>query len=84
MTFHRGQSGNHALRDAAAYVAAMVDVSQGSKSVKAAVDDYDKDVLERGRSEEAMSSQQTHAFHDYQAFIQSPIMTHGIRPMMKT
>jgi 2-polyprenyl-6-methoxyphenol hydroxylase-like FAD-dependent oxidoreductase len=84
MTFHRGQSGNHALRDAATYVAAMVAVSQGLKSIKAAVDDYDRDVLERGQSEEAMSSQQTHAFHDYQAFIQSPIMTHGIKPTVKT
>lgn len=80
MTFHRGQGGNNALRDAERFVAAIIEIKNGSRTLKAAVDAYDKDVWERGASEVEMSSMQTHAFHDYEAFLNSPIMKHGIRP----
>ncbi|KPI37992.1 uncharacterized protein AB675_3133 [Cyphellophora attinorum] len=80
MTFHRGQGGNNALRDAERFVGAMVEVKEGLRSLKDAVDAYDQDVFERGLNEVDMSSKQTHAFHDYKAFLQSPLMKHGIKP----
>merc|ERR1711939_989897 len=78
MTFHRGQGGNNALRDANQFVSAMIDVNAGGKTLREAVDAYDAEMLQRGASEVEMSSKQTHAFHNYQAFLESPIMKHGI------
>jgi hypothetical protein len=80
MTFHRGQGGNNALRDAERFVSAMKEVKDGARSLRDAVDAYDQDVFERGLNEVDMSSKQTHAFHDYDAFLQSPLMKHGIKP----
>ena len=78
--FHRGQGGNNALRDANQFVSAMIDVNAGGKTLREAVDAYDAEMLQRGASEVEMSSKQTHAFHNYQAFLESPIMKHGIKP----
>lgn len=80
MSFHRGQGGNNALRDAERFVAAMTEVKFGQKTLVAAVDDYDAEMLSRGAAEVEMSSQQTHAFHNYDAFLQSPIMKFGLKP----
>ena len=80
MTFHRGQGGNNSLRDAERFVAAMVEVKNGDKSLQEAVDAYDAEVFERGGAEVEMSSKQTHAFHDYETFLNSPIMKFGIKP----
>ena len=80
MTFHRGQGGNNALRDAERFVAAMAEVKGGHQTLSEAVDGYDSEMLQRGASEVDMSAKQTHAFHDYNAFLQSPIMKHGIKP----
>lgn len=84
MTFHRGQGGNNALRDAERFVTAMTEVKTNSKTLMQAVDAYDQEVLERGSAEVKMSSAQTHAFHDYEAFLNSPIMKHGIKPTTST
>ena len=80
MTFHRGQGGNNALRDAERFVSAILEAKDGSKILVEAVDSYDEDVLKRGATEVDMSAKQTRAFHDYEAFLQSPIMKHGIKP----
>jgi 2-polyprenyl-6-methoxyphenol hydroxylase-like FAD-dependent oxidoreductase len=80
MTFHRGQGGNNALKDAERFVAAMIEVTSGRKTLAAAMDEYDSELLQRGAAEVEMSSKQTHAFHDFDAFLQSPIMKHGIKP----
>jgi FAD binding domain len=80
MTFHRGQGGNNALRDAERFVSAILEVRDGKKTLVDAVDGYDEEVLTRGAQEVEMSAKQTHAFHDHAAFLQSPIMKHGIRP----
>lgn len=62
MTFHRGQGGNNALRDAERFVTAMKEVQDG-KSLKQAVDNYDEDVRARGLQEVEVSTVQTHATH---------------------
>jgi flavin-dependent dehydrogenase len=84
VTFHRGQGGNNALKDAERFVAAMAKIKSGSKTLKEAVDAYDSEMLHRGTAEVEMSSSQTHAFHDYKAFLNSPLMKHGIQPMSKS
>jgi 2-polyprenyl-6-methoxyphenol hydroxylase-like FAD-dependent oxidoreductase len=63
MTFHRGQGGNNALRDSLRFVDAMKSVKEGTKSLKQAVDEYEKDVRTRGVQEVEMSTIQTHATH---------------------
>jgi 2-polyprenyl-6-methoxyphenol hydroxylase-like FAD-dependent oxidoreductase len=63
MTFHRGQGGNNALRDAERFVSAMVEVKDGSKTLKESVDIYDEDVRRRGVQEVEVSTTQTHATH---------------------
>ena len=63
MTFHRGQGGNNALRDAERFVSAILEVKSGKKSLKQAVDDYDNDVRKRGVQEVDVSTVQTHATH---------------------
>lgn len=80
MTFHRGQGGNNALKDAERFVNAMRQVKSKEKTPKEALHEYDTELFQRGAAEVDMSSKQTHAFHDYDAFLQSPIMKHGIKP----
>ena len=63
MTFHRGQGGNNALRDAERFVSAMKEVQDGKKTLKQAVDDYDEDVRTRGVQEVEVSTKQTHFTH---------------------
>lgn len=68
------------MKDAEKFVAAMIEVRQRRKLLKEAVDAFDSEMLQRGATEVDMSAKQTHAFHDYEAFLQSPIMKHGIKP----
>ena len=79
MTFHRGQGGNLAIKDADEFVTRMIAVHEGKQSLKDAVDSYDKDVVERGQEVE-VSKQQAVAFHDYANFENSPIFKMGIKP----
>jgi 2-polyprenyl-6-methoxyphenol hydroxylase-like FAD-dependent oxidoreductase len=79
MTFHRGQGGNLAIKDANEFVKRMVDVQEGKLSLKAAMDDYDKGVMERGQEVE-ISKRQAAAFHDFTSFDNSPLFKMGIKP----
>jgi 2-polyprenyl-6-methoxyphenol hydroxylase-like FAD-dependent oxidoreductase len=78
MTFHRGQGGNLAIRDADDFVTRMIALRSGEASLEDAVSEYDKGVLERGQ-EVAISNSQTAAFHDYANFRESPIFKLGIK-----
>ena len=60
----------------------MVAVKDGKKTLVEAVNDYDEDVITRGKQEVEVSRVQTDAFHDYEQFINSPIMKHGIKPTL--
>lgn len=82
MTFHRGQGGNLAIRDADEFVTRMIAVQKGERTLEDAVDEYDKGVLERGQ-EVAISKTQTDAFHDYENFMDSPVVKMGIKPAGK-
>lgn len=79
MTFHRGQGGNLAIKDADEFVKRMVDVKEGRMTLKEAMDEYDKGVVARGEEVE-ISRLQAAAFHDYENFDNSPVMKMGIKP----
>ncbi|KAF2433160.1 monooxygenase [Tothia fuscella] len=78
MTFHRGQGGNLAIKDADEFVTAMIDVRDGKTTLKEAMDKYDVGVVERGQEVE-ISKKQALAFHDYANFDNSPVMKMGIK-----
>lgn len=82
MTFHRGQGGNLAIKDAYEFVRCMVDVKEGRKTLKEAMDEYDRGVLARGEEVE-ISKRQAAAFHDYENFDSSPVFKMGIKPAGK-
>ncbi|ETI24576.1 hypothetical protein G647_03945 [Cladophialophora carrionii CBS 160.54] len=81
MTFHRGQGANNAICDSEKFVSAMIKVQSGEKSLLEAVNEYDADVISRGRTEVEVSRVQTDAFHDHAKFLDSPVVKHGIKPM---
>ncbi|OAP61574.1 hypothetical protein AYL99_03777 [Fonsecaea erecta] len=83
MTFHRGQGANNAICDSQKFVAAMVKVQNGGNTLAEAVDEYDADVIGRGRTEVEVSRVQTDAFHDHANFHNSPIMRLGIKPQAR-
>lgn len=82
MTFHRGQGGNLAIRDADEFVNTMIAVKSEQKTLVDALDEYDRGVVERGQ-EVAISKEQTKAFHDYENFLNSPVVKMGIKPSSK-
>lgn len=79
MTFHRGQGGNLAIKDALEFVNTLKSVQAGDKSLSEAMKEYDAGVVERGE-EVAISKAQALAFHDYANFRDSPIFKMGIKP----
>ncbi|KAH8591645.1 hypothetical protein B0O99DRAFT_631924, partial [Bisporella sp. PMI_857] len=77
MTYHRGQGLNNCLHDAGSLVASLVQVSKGEKSVQDALAAYGEEVVERGATEVEMSKKQTLMLHDWDKFMDSPIMKMG-------
>lgn len=80
MTFHRGQGGNIAIKDAFEFVTSLVAVQNGEKTLQEAVSEYDSGVVARGE-EVAISKAQAGAFHDYENFDNSPVFKMGVRPL---
>jgi 2-polyprenyl-6-methoxyphenol hydroxylase-like FAD-dependent oxidoreductase len=80
MTFHRGQGGNIAIKDAFEFVNSLIAVQKGEKSLQEAVTEYDEGVLARGE-EVAISKAQAAAFHDYENFDNSPVFKMGVKPL---
>lgn len=80
MTFHRGQGGNIAIKDAFEFVNSLVAVQKGEKLLHEAVTKYDEGVLARGE-EVAISKAQAAAFHDYENFDNSPVFKMGVKPL---
>lgn len=79
MTFHRGQGGNLAIKDALEFVNAIKSVQTGEQTLQQAMEGYDAGVVERGE-EVGISKAQAIAFHDYANFRNSPIFKMGIKP----
>jgi 2-polyprenyl-6-methoxyphenol hydroxylase-like FAD-dependent oxidoreductase len=79
MDIDRGQGLNNAIQDAANYVQAMKKIRSGENSQEI-IDAYDKETLERGKREVALSLAQTDASHKVKVFKESPLAKIGIKP----
>jgi 2-polyprenyl-6-methoxyphenol hydroxylase-like FAD-dependent oxidoreductase len=83
MTPHRGQGLNNAVQDSANFVAAMCKVKDGQVELGEAVDRYDEEMLERGKTEMEVSLKQTLFIHDWETLMQSPMVKMGMRRQVK-
>lgn len=84
MTYHRGQGLNNCFNDAAKFVAALVKVNTGKVCLGDAMQAYGEEVVDRGAAEVEMSKKQTMAVHDWDIFMESPVMKQGIAPVRPT
>ncbi|KAF2205384.1 FAD/NAD(P)-binding domain-containing protein [Delitschia confertaspora ATCC 74209] len=83
MTPHRGQGLNNALQDAVHFSSAVALAASGTKTLKEAIDDYDKEVLERGMLEMQISLKQTMFIHNWETLMASPMVKLGMRQAKK-
>jgi len=77
MTNHRGQGLNNCFNDAGNFVAGLIEVSQGTKTLVNMLKIYDEEVVKRGATEVLMSQKQSLMMHDWEMFLQSPVMQMG-------
>jgi 2-polyprenyl-6-methoxyphenol hydroxylase-like FAD-dependent oxidoreductase len=78
MTPHRGQGLNNAVLDCSYFIAAIQEVASGTKTLKDAIDTYDKEVAERGEKEIQLSLKQTMFIHDWEKMMSSPMIRMGM------
>lgn len=83
MTPHRGQGLNNALQDSANFVAALLTVQSGEKTLEQAVQEYDDEVLQRGSLEMNISLKQTLFIHNWDTLMQSPMVKMGMHQAKK-
>ena len=75
----RGQGLSHSIADAAKYVAALKTVSCGQAKLKDAMDEYESEMIARGAKEVRLSLMNTDMVHDWDKFIQSPLVQMGTK-----
>jgi 2-polyprenyl-6-methoxyphenol hydroxylase-like FAD-dependent oxidoreductase len=75
---HRGQGLNNALQDAALLVSELDAVSQGKKSLKEAVQAYEKDMKERTVKEIPISIAQAKMVHSWETLMNAPFIKMGM------
>jgi 2-polyprenyl-6-methoxyphenol hydroxylase-like FAD-dependent oxidoreductase len=78
MTPFRGQGLNNALQDGAAFCEALKSVVAGQQSLKEAINEYDKEVYERGVKEIDISLKQAYANHHLDVFMNSVLARQGM------
>lgn len=74
---------NNALQDSSNFVAAMICVDKGEKTLADAIDAYDNEVLERGMLETEISLKQTMLIHNWDTLMQSPMVKMGMHQAKK-
>jgi 2-polyprenyl-6-methoxyphenol hydroxylase-like FAD-dependent oxidoreductase len=79
MTPFRGQGLNNALQDSAAFCDALKTVISGEKSLKEAINVYDKEVYERGVREIQISLKVGYATHHLDVFVKSQLASSGMK-----
>jgi 2-polyprenyl-6-methoxyphenol hydroxylase-like FAD-dependent oxidoreductase len=78
MTNHRGQGLNNCLNDAYNLVMGLVAASKGEKSMESALTEYGAEVVVRGAAEVEMSRLTSMGVHNWDKFMESPVMKHGL------
>jgi len=75
---HRGQGLNNALQDAAMLVDELVAASKGEKSLRNAVESYEKEMKERSLQEIPFSIMQAQMVHSYDTLMDAPFFKMGM------
>ena len=75
----RGQGLNHAITDAAKYIAALGAVKSGQESLESGIGAYESEMIARGGEEVRLSKMNTEMVHDWDRLVQSPLFKMGIK-----
>jgi hypothetical protein len=68
---------NNATVDCANFVTAVDKIIAGEETKAAAINEYEKEVIDRGSYEASLSRQLTLNIHYWDRFLESPIMKYG-------
>ena len=71
---------NHGIADAVTLVKEVTAASKGEKTLKAAVDAYQQEMITRAGEEVQLSKGNTEMLHDWERFKESPLMQRGGDP----
>ena len=75
----RGQGLNHAITDAAKYIATLGAVVSGHESLISGIGAYESEMIARGGEEVRLSKVNTEMVHDWDRLVQSPLFKMGIQ-----
>lgn len=74
---HRGQGLNHCIADVKNFVQAMVDITEGRTTAAEAITAYDEELVKRGSEEVETSRKNALLVHNFEKFMDSPVLKHG-------
>jgi hypothetical protein len=77
----RGQGLNHCICDVSHILEGLRSVRDGKKALADAVDEYEKEMVPRGREEVTCSVENGFMLHDWNKIQQSPVFQRGFKPM---
>ncbi|KAI9730425.1 MAG: hypothetical protein M1834_005935 [Cirrosporium novae-zelandiae] len=80
MTYQRGQGLNHSIADAANLTKAVVRFfNNGLEARKVAIAEYEREMIDRGGEEVRLCHQNTVMVHNWETFMESPILKQGLK-----
>ena len=79
----RGQGLNNAVHDAAYLGRALSAVCDDGKSLKQAITEYEKEIVERGHEAVVSSTENSLMLTDWAKFTNSPLFKHGLKQGVK-
>ncbi|RFU28732.1 hypothetical protein B7463_g7610, partial [Scytalidium lignicola] len=74
---HRGQGLNHGIADASNFLKAMIEIRDEKKAREEAIANYNEEVVRRGADEVETSRRNALLVHDFDKFMESPVLTQG-------
>jgi 2-polyprenyl-6-methoxyphenol hydroxylase-like FAD-dependent oxidoreductase len=74
---HRGQGLNHGIADAHNFIKAMLDIKEGRKTREEAIEEYNAELVKRGADEVETSRRNALLVHDFEKFMDSPVLKQG-------
>jgi 2-polyprenyl-6-methoxyphenol hydroxylase-like FAD-dependent oxidoreductase len=74
---HRGQGLNHGIADAHNFIKAVMEIKDGSKTKEAAIEEYNAELVKRGADEVETSRRNALLVHDFEKFMESPVLKQG-------
>ncbi|KAL1392045.1 monooxygenase [Phyllosticta capitalensis] len=83
MTFQRGQGLNHCIADASKLKKCIKEAASGTKTWVDAIDEYQREIVERGGDEVKTSLANTAMLHDWSRVVQSPLFQRATAPTEK-